>query len=167
MALPRRLELLKWARQTGAMIFEDDHDSEYRYAGRPLPALQGLDRHGVVIFAESFSKVLFPSLRLGYLVLLPDMVERVAAVKSLSSRHAPLLDQAVLCDFITAGHFARHVRRMREIYARRRLVLIECAEQRLGGLLEITGLEAGLRTAGWLCDGIDAESAAAAAPVTP
>lgn len=163
MALPRRLELLEWARQTGAMIFEDDHDSEYRYAGRPLPALQGLDRHGVVIFAGSFSKVLFPSLRLGYLVLPPDMVEHVAAAKSLSSRHAPLLDQAVLCQFMSGGHFARHVRRMREIYAHRRLVLIECAEQRLGGLLEITGLEAGLQTAGWLSDGIDGEAAATAA----
>ncbi|HEY9514107.1 MAG TPA: PLP-dependent aminotransferase family protein [Gemmatimonadaceae bacterium] len=163
MSLPRRLELLEWARESAALIFEDDYDSEYRYAGRPLPALQGLDRHGVVLFAGSFSKVLFPSLRLGYLVAPPDLVSYVAAAKSLSSRHAPLLEQAVLCDFITEGHFGRHIRRMRETYAERLAVLLECSRDRLGGLLEITGVEAGLQTVGWLCGGIDGRSAVAAA----
>ncbi|MFN2563656.1 MAG: PLP-dependent aminotransferase family protein [Gemmatimonadaceae bacterium] len=163
MSLPRRLALLEWAHHSGALIFEDDYDSEYRYSGRPLPALQGLDRHGVVVFAGTFSKVLFPSLRLGYLVVPSDLVDRFAATISVTSRHAPLLDQAVLCDFITAGHFGRHVRRMREVYAERLSVLLECARQRLTGLLEITGVEAGLQTAGWLCDGIDGESAVRAA----
>jgi GntR family transcriptional regulator/MocR family aminotransferase len=163
MSLPRRLELLEWARKSGALIFEDDYDGEYRYSGRPVPALQGLDRNGVVLFAGSFSKVLFPSLRVGYLVIPPDLVDRFAATISVTNRHAPLLEQAVLCDFITEGHFGRHVRRMREIYAERSSVLLECARQRLTGLLEISGIEAGLQTAGWLCGGIDGVSAAKAA----
>jgi GntR family transcriptional regulator/MocR family aminotransferase len=163
MSLPRRLELLEWARKSGALIFEDDYDSEYRYSGRPVPALQGLDRNGLVLFAGSFSKVLFPSLRLGYLVIPLDLVAYLAAAKSVTNRHAPLLEQAVLCDFIIEGHFGRHLRRMREVYAERRSVLLECARQRLTGLLEISGVEAGLQTAGFLCGGIHGESAASAA----
>ncbi|MGZ3562917.1 MAG: MocR-like pyridoxine biosynthesis transcription factor PdxR [Vulcanimicrobiaceae bacterium] len=163
MSLRRRVELLEYARKSGALIFEDDYDSEYRYSGRPIPALQGLDRFGHVLFAGSFNKVLFPSLRLGYLVIPPDLVPHFAAAKSLSSRHPQLLDQAVLCDFITEGHFGRHLRRMREVYAERLSVLLEGARERLAGLLEITGVEAGLQTAGWLCNGIDGESAARAA----
>jgi len=163
MSLPRRLQLLDWARSAGAAIFEDDYDSEYRYSGPPAPALQGLDRHGLVLFAGSFSKVLFPSLRLGYLVTPADLVERVAAAISITNRHAPLLEQAVLRDFIAEGHFGRHVRRMREVYAERLSVLLACARERLSGLLEISGVEAGLQTAGWLCGGIDGEAAARAA----
>ena len=89
MSLARRLELLERAYQSRALIFEDDYDSEYRYAGRPVPALQGLDRHGLVLYAGTFSKVMFPSLRLGYLVVPPDLVDSVAATKSVTSRHAP------------------------------------------------------------------------------
>jgi len=163
MSLPRRFALLEWARSSGAVIFEDDYDGEYRYSGRPLPALQGLDRHGQVIFAGSFSKVLFPSLRLGYLVVPPDLIDSFAATLSITSRHAPLLDQAVLADFIAAGHFGRHLRRMREIYAERQSLLLECAKERLAGLLEISGIEAGLQTVGWLRCGIDGVSAAKAA----
>jgi GntR family transcriptional regulator/MocR family aminotransferase len=163
MSLARRLQLLDWAAKSGALILEDDYDSEYRYAGRPVPALQGLDRRGLVLFTGSFSKVLFPSLRLGYLVVPPDLVDRVSATISITSRHAPLLEQAVLCDFITRGHFGRHLRRMRQVYAERLSVLQESAQERLAGLLEITGVEAGLQTAAWLCGGLDGESAAAAA----
>src|SRR5215831_10809421 len=163
MSLPRRLELLAWARESGALIFEDDYDSEFRYSGRPIPALQGLDRSGLVLFAGSFSKVLFPSLRLGYLVIPEDLVGCFAATKSVSSRHAPLVEQAVLCDFITEGHFGRHLRRMREVYAERLTVLLEAARQRLAGLLEIANAEAGLQTVGWLCVGINGEAAAKAA----
>ena len=164
MSLPRRLALLEWARAAGAMIFEDDYDAEYRYAGHPVPALQGLDRHGVVCFSGTFSKVLFPSLRLGYLVVPPDLVERVAAAKSVISRHAPLLDQAVLCDFMSEGHFGRHIRRMREIYAARLGTLLEESRTRLGGLVEVSEIEAGLQTVGWLGGrrtGLEAERAAA------
>jgi len=163
MSLARRLRLLEWAGKSGALILEDDYDSEYRYAGRPVPALQGLDRDGLVLFTGSFSKVLFPSLRLGYLVVPPDLVDYVSATLSVTSRHAPLLEQAVLCDFITEGHFGRHLRRMRQIYAERLSVLLECAHQSLTGLLEISGVEAGLQTAGWLRSGLDGELAAAAA----
>jgi GntR family transcriptional regulator/MocR family aminotransferase len=163
MSLPRRLALLEQARQSGALLFEDDYDSEYRYSGRPVPALQGLDRDGSVLFAGTFNKVLFPSLRMGYLVIPPDLVDAFAATRSATSRHPPLLEQAVLCDFITEGHFGRHLRRMREVYAERLSVLLESARQRLAGLLEISTVEAGLHTVGWLREGIEEEAAAQAA----
>jgi GntR family transcriptional regulator / MocR family aminotransferase len=163
MSLSRRLSLLEWARRSGTVIFEDDYDSEYRYSGRPIPALQGLDRAGVVIFAGSFSDVLFPALRLGYLVVPTDLVDIFAAAEAVSTQHPPLIDQAILCDFISEGHFARHVRRMRELYAERLSVLLESTSKRLGGLLEIPPIEAGLRTVGWLKGGITAERAARAA----
>jgi GntR family transcriptional regulator / MocR family aminotransferase len=163
MSLARRLALLEWAHATGAAIFEDDYDSEYRYSGQPLPALQGLDRHGQVLFAGSFSKVLFPSLRLGYLVVPPDLVDRFAAAQSITHRHAPLLDQAALADFIAGGHFGRHLRRMRQVYAERLAALLASAGRRLPGLLEISSVEAGLQTVGWLQGGIDEEDAAQAA----
>jgi GntR family transcriptional regulator / MocR family aminotransferase len=163
MSLRRRLALLEWAQSSGAVILEDDYDSEYRYSGRPVPALQGLDRRGIVLFAGSFSKVMFPALRLGYLIVPPDLIDVVTATLSISSRHAPLLDQAVLCDFLSEGHFARHVRRMREIYAERLGVLMDGARQHLKGLLAISGLEAGLQTAAWLEAGIDAQAARTAA----
>jgi GntR family transcriptional regulator/MocR family aminotransferase len=163
MSLRRRLALLEWARRSGTLIFEDDYDSEYRYSGRPIPALQGLDRSGVVIFAGSFSAVLFPALRLGYLVVPPEMVDVFAAAESVSTHHPPLIDQAVLCDFITEGHFARHIRRMRELYAERLSVLLEGAREKLSGLLETSGVEAGLQTVGWLKGRISAERVATAA----
>jgi GntR family transcriptional regulator/MocR family aminotransferase len=163
MSLARRLQLLEWARRSCALIFEDDYDSEFRYAGRPIPALQGLDRHGLVLFAGSFSKVLFPSLRLGYLVLPSDLVEHFSAAKSVLNRHAPPFEQTVLCDFIVEGHFARHLRRMREVYAERLSTLMESARRSLTGLLEFSSVEAGLQTVGWLQQGIDSEKARLAA----
>ena len=163
MSLSRRLELLERARKSDAFIFEDDYDSEYRYSGRPIPAMQGFDRSGSVIFAGSFSKVMFPSLRLGYLVIPPDLVPLYEATISLTTRHAPLPEQAVMCDFITEGHFGRHLRRMREVYAERLSILLESAREKLAGLLEISEIEAGLQTVGWLRGGIDGESAVRAA----
>ncbi|MGH9499049.1 MAG: PLP-dependent aminotransferase family protein [Terriglobales bacterium] len=163
MSLRRRLSLLEWARKSGTVIFEDDYDSEYRYSGRPVPALQGLDRAGVVIYAGSFTDALFPALRLGYVVAPPDMVDVFGAAGSVSTHHPPLIDQAILCDFIVEGHFARHVRRMRELYAERLGVLLEAARDQLGGWLEISDVEAGLRTVGWLQREISAEKVARAA----
>jgi GntR family transcriptional regulator / MocR family aminotransferase len=163
MSLARRLQLLAWARRSCALIFEDDYDSEFRYAGRPIPALQGLDQDRVVLFAGSFSKVLFPALRLGYLVLPPDLVDRFAAAKSVLNRHAAPFEQTVLCDFITEGHFGRHLRRMREVYAERLSILVESARRKLAGLLELSSVEAGLQTVGWLCQGIDSAEARRAA----
>lgn len=163
MSLRRRLALLEWARRSGVVIFEDDYDSEYRYSGRPVPALQGLDRAGVVIFGGSFSAVMFPALRLGYLVVPPEMVGIFAAAQSVSTHHPPLPGQAVLCDFIREGHFARHIRRMREIYAERLAVLLQAASKELHGLLEISNVEAGLQTIGCLHEGFSADKLVKAA----
>jgi GntR family transcriptional regulator / MocR family aminotransferase len=163
MTLARRLQLLEWASKSGAMIFEDDYDSEYRYSGRPIPALQGLDTHGMVLYAGSFSKVLFPALRLGYLVLPKELLKYFEVALSLTVRHTPMLEQLVLNDFIREGHFGRHLRRMREVYAERLSVLLEEAQSKLAGLLKISTIEAGLQTVGWLGQGIKAESAAIAA----
>jgi GntR family transcriptional regulator / MocR family aminotransferase len=163
MSLPRRLALLEWARSSGARIFEDDYDSEYRYSGRPVPALQGLGGGAVVLFAGSFNKVLFPSLRLGYLVLPEDLVDRAAAARSVTCWHHPLFEQRVLVDFIAAGHFGRHLRRMREVYAERQAVLLAAGSERLAGWLELSPVEAGLQTCGRLAPGIDAEAVARAA----
>jgi len=150
MSLARRMALLEWARRSGAVIFEDDYDGEFRYSGRPLPAMQGLGAAGLVLYAGSFSKVMFPALRLGYLVLPEDWVERAGAVKSISTRHCPVFEQAVLAEFIADGHFARHLRRMREVYAERLGVLLEEGQRELRGLLELSEVEAGLQTIGWL-----------------
>jgi GntR family transcriptional regulator/MocR family aminotransferase len=106
---------------------------------------------------------MFPSLRLGYLVIPPDLLDRFAAAISVASRHAPLPEQAVLCDFITEGHFGRHLRRMKEVYAERLSVLVESARQKLAGLLEISNIEAGLQTVGWLSNGMIGEGTAEAA----
>ena len=163
MNLSGRLQLLEWAKNAGAVIFEDDYDSEYRYSGRPIPALQGLDNHGLVLYAGSFSKVLFPALRLGYVVIPSPLQPHFEAAMSLTVRHAPLLEQLVLSEFISEGHFGRHLRRMREIYAERLSILLQESSSRLSGLLEISRVEAGLQTVGWLSRGISGESAAAAA----
>lgn len=163
MSLARRLALLDWARRAGTLILEDDYDGEYRFAGTPVPALQGLDRHGSVIFAGSFSKVLFPSLRVGYLVVPSDLVDRLCAVKSLATRHAPMFDQAVLCDFMTEGHFGRHVRRMREVYGERRAALVRAVRDHLEDLVDISPVEAGLQTPVTFRRRIDAAAVADAA----
>src|SRR5690606_16830392 len=112
----------EWASRAGAWVLEDDYDSEYRYAGRPLAALQGLDRESRVIYLGTFSKVLLPALRLGYLVVPPDLVEAFLAARALIDRHSPILEQAVLADFIAEGHFSRHIRRMRGLYAERQAI---------------------------------------------
>jgi len=163
MSLARRLELLQWAGTSGAMILEDDYDGEYRYSGKPIPALQGLDPRGCVLYAGSFSKVMFPALRLGYLVVPDDLVDRVRAIKSLTTRHAPVLEQLVLREFIEEGHFGRHLRRMRQIYAERLAILVEEARARLAGVMKISEVEAGLQTVGWLKQGTAAEAVARAA----
>jgi GntR family transcriptional regulator/MocR family aminotransferase len=163
MTMARRQAWLAWARASGAALFEDDYDSEYRYSGRPVAALQGLDREGTVIFAGSFSKVLCPALRLGYVVLPGDLVDPAAAALSVTSRHASVMTQVALEAFMTEGHFARHLRRMRDVYAERRGALIEAAARWLGGRLDVVAVEAGLQTVGYVADGIDGTAVAAAA----
>jgi GntR family transcriptional regulator/MocR family aminotransferase len=144
MSLARRLDLLAWARDAGAWIIEDDYDSEYRYAGRPLAAMQGLDRDGRVIYVGSFSKVLFPGLRLGYLVVPPALVDAFRAARATLDDHAPMTPQPALADFIAEGHFAAHLRRMRRLYASRQQALLAAASRHLGDLLDLAPDEAGM-----------------------
>jgi GntR family transcriptional regulator/MocR family aminotransferase len=163
MSLTRRLELLQWARRSGAWILEDDHDSEYRYASRPIAALQGLDAPGDagrVIYCGTFSRVLFPSLRLAYVVAPPRLVDGFLAAKAAVDRQSPAPDQAVLADLIQEGHFGRHIRRMRTLYLERLEALLAAVEQELAGLLEVPRPEAGMHAVGWLPAGCDDREAA-------
>jgi GntR family transcriptional regulator/MocR family aminotransferase len=155
MSAARRLELLAWARRAGAWIFEDDYDSEYRYASRPLACLQGLDQAGCVVYVGTFSKTIFPALRLGYLIAPPNMVDALQAARAAADRHSPALEQGVLADFIGEGHYARHVRRMRAIYEERRDALRDAVRRRLDGRLMLGAADAGMHTVGWLAEGSD------------
>ncbi len=163
MGLARRLALLEWARRADAWVLEDDYDSEFRYAGRPLAALQGLDRDGRVIYLGTLSKVLFPSLRMGYLVVPPGLAGPFARARALADRHSPTLAQAVVADFMAEGHFVRHVRRMRTLYAERQEALLRAARRELGGLLEVAPAETGLQLVGWLPEGCDDRAVSEAA----
>ena len=168
MSLERRMQLLRWAAGQGAFVIEDDYDSEYRFEGIPIPALQSLDQASSVIFIGSFSKVLFPSLRIGYIVLPQPLADYFLAFRQRTDFRNLNFDQVVLCDFIVAGHLGRHLRRMRELYGRRLEALRDGVKQHLSGLLEIADVRAGLYTAGFLKKGMGsrkAEKAAAAAGV--
>ncbi|HEY6337908.1 MAG TPA: PLP-dependent aminotransferase family protein [Candidatus Sulfotelmatobacter sp.] len=147
MSASRRLQLLDWAQSSGGWIIEDDYDSEYRYESMPIASLQGLDSNARVIYIGTFSKVLFPSLRLGYLVVPPDLVERFAAVRRTMDISPPTFYQHVVADFMSEGHFARHIRRMRVLYRERRSVLVECLTKELGPTVEVLGSEAGMHLA--------------------
>jgi GntR family transcriptional regulator/MocR family aminotransferase len=142
--LGRRLELLRWAEQAGAYVLEDDYDGEFRYETRPIEAMQGLDRMGRVLYIGSFSKVLFPSLRVGYLVVPEELVVPAAALKFLTDGATSTFEQEVLAEFIGEGHFERHLRRMRVLYAARRSILLDALRQAFGDRLEVAGAEAGL-----------------------
>ncbi len=144
MSLARRLELLEWARSRGAVVVEDDYDSEYRYSGAPLPALQGLSATAGVVYVGTFSNVMFPGLRLGYLVLPPDLVEPFQRAKWLADRHSAQLEQAALTDFIREGHLERHIRRMRRVYARRREVFLDALTRAFGDRAAVLGDAAGM-----------------------
>jgi len=163
MSATRRLALLEWARAANAWVLEDDYDSEYRYAGLPFPALQGLDPDGRVIYLGTFSKTLFPALRLGYLVIPMVLVDAVAGARAVIDRHSPVIDQAVVADFIAGGHFARHVRRMRTLYAERQAALLEAGRRELAGLVDLAPSDAGLHLIGWLPAGVDDRAAQEAA----
>ncbi|NET37892.1 MAG: PLP-dependent aminotransferase family protein [Cyanothece sp. SIO1E1] len=144
LSLPRRLELLAWAQQHEALILEDDYDSEYRYDARPIPSLQGLDQSHSVLYMGTFSKMLFPALRIGYLVLPPHLVPTFTYARRLSDRQSSLLEQHVLTDFIQDGHLERHTRRMRTHYDRRRQVLVKALKTHLGTRATILGENAGI-----------------------
>lgn len=153
MSLSRRLSLLAWADAASAWIVEDDYDSEYRYGGRPLEALQGLDATGRVLYVGTFSKVLFPSLRLGYLIAPYALIDRLVAARSFVDGHLPILEQMALADFMSEGHLVRHVRRARTLYLERRNALVEALRQELGGMLDVSAPESGLHLVAWLPPG--------------
>ena len=143
MSVARRLRLLDWAQRNGAWIVEDDYDSEYRYDTNPIASLQGIDRNARVIYIGSFSKVMFPSLRLGYVIVPPDLVERFTAMRQTMDLGPAHAAQAVLAAFIREGHFARHIRRMRPVYAKRRRVLMDAIGRQLKNAT-VAGDEAGM-----------------------
>jgi GntR family transcriptional regulator/MocR family aminotransferase len=163
MSLERRIEVLQWASNAGAFIIEDDYDSEYRFAGQPVGALQGLDRNSSVILIGTFNKLLFSSLRLGYIVLPSTLVDVFLLHRRQSDFHSISLEQSVLCDFIEEGHFSRHLRHMRDLYASRLATLIDAGREHLQGLLRISDVQAGLYTAAFLENGITSRAAEAAA----
>jgi GntR family transcriptional regulator/MocR family aminotransferase len=144
MSVARRLQLLDWARRRGTWLLEDDYDSEYHYDIAPTPSLHGLDGDHRVIYIGTFSKVLFPAIRIGYLVIPDDLIERFRRVRAAFDNFPPPLYQAALADFIVEGHFVRHLRRTRAAYADRRRSLIRALEHDLGDLIEIVGDRAGM-----------------------
>jgi GntR family transcriptional regulator / MocR family aminotransferase len=160
MSASRRFQLLDWARGAGAWIVEDDYDSEYRYESMPIASLQGLDQDSRVIYIGTFSKTLFPSLRLGYMVVPADLVDRFAAVRRVIDVCPPQLYQAVLTDFMREGHYARHIRKMRLLYSERRSALAEALRNDFGDRFEVVGGEAGMHLAVMLPDGAHDEELA-------
>ena len=150
MPLARRLALLAWAEREGVWIIEDDYESEFQQPGHMLPSLQGLDRAGRVIYLGTFSKLVFPSLRLGYAVLPEDLVAPFAAARQLSDRQSSGLIQAIMTEFMLEGNFARHLKRMRTVYAERQACLTSLLTRRLGGLVETTPNESGMYLVAWL-----------------
>jgi len=161
LSLERRLALLDWAHARGALVIEDDYDSEYRFEGRPLAALKSLDaerqkeKGGHVIYCGTFSKLLFPALRIAYAVLPERLVDPFVAALSLTSRHVPLDQQATLHAFIAEGHAGRHMRRMRELYGERAEALREAAARHWKGMLTVPPIVAGLDAPAFLPEGVD------------
>jgi GntR family transcriptional regulator/MocR family aminotransferase len=153
MSASRRLQLLDWARGSGSWIIEDDYDSEYRYESSPIASLQGLDRDARVVYIGTFSKVLFPSLRLGYLIIPPDLVDRFLIIRRAMDLGPVGLYQAVLEDFIREGHFARHLRRMKALYHERRRALIASLNEELESKVEVLGGDAGMHLVVALAEG--------------
>jgi GntR family transcriptional regulator/MocR family aminotransferase len=150
LAMPRRQSLLKWAAQTGAWVLEDDYDSEYRYAVRPEPTLQSLDSHGAVIYIGTFSKTLSPELRLGYMIVPPQVVDTFASAKQLADRHAASTPQRTLAMLLEEGSYDRHVRRIRRLQDARRTALLAALERHLHGRLTVEGASSGLHMVAWV-----------------
>jgi GntR family transcriptional regulator / MocR family aminotransferase len=144
MSATRRMHLLNWAQRSGSWVVEDDYDSEYRFETNPIASLQGLDVNARVIYIGTFSKVLLPSLRIGYIVIPPDLVDQFAAVRFAIDIFPPYLYQEVLADFMRLGHFGRHIRKMRHLYRVRRSVLVESLLREFGDMLQVKGSEAGM-----------------------
>ena len=163
MSLARRLTLLAWAARAGAWVLEDDFDSEFRYAGRPVAAMQGLDAAGRVVYLGTFSKTMFPALRAGYLVVPAALVDAFTVAVRLTGHQVAADLQAALADFIVDGHFAAHVRRMRALYASRQDRLVRALRRRLDGILAVDSRDGGMQVAGMLAAGADDVAASLAA----
>ena len=151
----RRMKLLNWAEKARAWIIEDDYDSEYRFGGHPLASVQGLGPGDRVIYVGTFSKVLFPALRVGYLVIPKPLVPGFRVARDAIDLFPPVLFQRALTDFIRQGHFARHIRRMRMLYMERRMALIEALRETLGEWIEIVSADAGMHLVCLLPKGLD------------
>ena len=160
LSLRRRLELISWARRRRAILVEDDYDSEYRYSGAPMPALQGLASGVPVVYCGTFSKVMFPALRVGYLIVPRPMLAAFTRAKWLADRHTPILELAALHHFMTTGHLERHIRRMRRIYGQRRAALMEALRDRFGEEVSVLGEAAGMHAYVRFADPAVAERAA-------
>ncbi|MBI3789509.1 MAG: PLP-dependent aminotransferase family protein, partial [Gemmatimonadetes bacterium] len=163
MSATRRYALLAWARRAGAWILEDDYDSEYRYTSAPLPSLQGLDDDGRVLYVGTFSKTLVPALRLGYLIVPPALAEAARRARAVSDRNAPTVEQALVAGMLADGSYARHVRRMRLLYAERQAALVAALRAHAAPWLEVAPAEAGLHLVGWLPRGTSDAAVAHAA----
>jgi len=155
MSLPRRLSLLDWATEQGAWILEDDYDSEYRFEGRPLLPLRGIDRADRVLYFGSFSKTMFPGLRLGYVVLPDVLVEPFRRFRATVDQNPPSIPQLAVAEFIDAGHLARHLSRMRSLYRKRHDTLKEGLESELDGNVDVAGTTTGLHLIVHLPEGVD------------
>ncbi|WP_394826019.1 PLP-dependent aminotransferase family protein [Pendulispora albinea] len=155
MSLERRTELLAWAAAAGAWIFEDDYDSEFRFSGQPLAAIKGTDAHDHVLYAGTFNKVMFPSLRLAYLVAPVDIIDALVIARSLSDGPVAALTQATMADFMTEGHFAAHIRSTRTFCEERRDALVDSVARELAGAVSIARTETGMHCVGWLPQGTD------------
>ena len=155
LSMARRLELLAWARQAGSWVIEDDYDSEFRYAGRPVASLQGIDRGERVIYMGTFSKVLFPGLRLGYAVIPYELLDAMSGARYVTDRHAPGLTESVVTDFIEQGHFGAHLRRMCASYGAARDVLVAAIKAQLGAFLDVELPDQGMQVMARLRQGLD------------
>ncbi len=159
MSLSRWLALLDWSRERRAWIVEDDYDSEFRYSVRPLDALQGMDRARRVLHIGTWSSVLFPSLRLSYLIAPPELLKGLLAMRRLIDMHLPLQEQLALTVFMAEGYYARNVRKMRQLYRARLNALVEALTQELGNILDVSAPVAGMHLVVWLPSGMSAQEA--------
>jgi GntR family transcriptional regulator/MocR family aminotransferase len=156
MSASRRIQLLQYASRNNCWIIEDDYDSEFRYSGSPLPSLQGMDKNSCVLYLGTFSKVLFPGLRLGYLVLPdPQMLEVFVSAKSMMDRQSPVFEQLITSRFLKEGYFTRHIRKMRTLYKERQEFLLKEIEKELEGIVNVNHSDAGMHIIAWLPEGLD------------
>jgi len=156
MSVSRRIQLLQYASRNNCWIIEDDYDSEFRYSGSPLPSLQGMDKNNCVLYLGTFSKVLFPGLRLGYLVLPdPQMLEVFVSAKSMMDRQSPVFEQMITSQFLKEGYFTRHIRKMRTLYKERQEFLINEIDRELNGVVKVNPSDTGMHIIAWLPENLN------------